>query len=141
MSRGIIGGSNIPSYHEADGVNVKCQGGFQCSFCGIGNWTETHQSYLLGKVLTMIDATITNGAQNKAMKDIVKTNFYAEFESLDKRLKHMLACDDRFKDLILKNIGQMEVGYVDQPSIEDQKKYSGATETVGQSSIGGIIAG
>jgi hypothetical protein len=35
----------------------------------------TDLSHLLGKVLTLIDASVTDPRQNKALKDLIKTEF------------------------------------------------------------------
>lgn len=40
---------------------------------------ESRTSYLMGNVLTTIDAAIPQGPQNKAVKDTIKTHFREEF--------------------------------------------------------------
>lgn len=45
---------------------------------------EMHSRECLGEILTVIDATITNEQQNKAMKDVIKKSFYQTLTRVQK---------------------------------------------------------
>ena len=45
---------------------------------------STQVKFLLGKVLTIIDASISDKAQNKAIKDLIKDRFYSQLDWIRK---------------------------------------------------------
>lgn len=63
---------------------IPCYGQFVCEYCGIQSAVQIHLDFLLGKVLTAIDASITEPEQRKAVKDIVKGYTYLQFEKLER---------------------------------------------------------
>lgn len=44
------------------------------------NSINTQIGFLMGKVLTIIDASISEKQQNKAMKDLIKNEFYSKLD-------------------------------------------------------------
>lgn len=119
---GITGSSDGPSYHEYRSVKVLCQskfgrtnspagfsvstpmepGGFNCELCAMESSVDYRQSMVVGKVLTTLEASITNEVQLKAMKDLIKNTFYTEFEELKNDAGYAIANSQNLRSQIIK---------------------------------------
>lgn len=72
-------------------VKVKCEGQYECRFCGVHNWSRECQDLVLGKILTIVDASIINPAQNTSLKDLIRQSVYPAFRDLEDSLGLMFA--------------------------------------------------
>lgn len=72
----------VPAPMESHFGKIQCYGQFDCEFCGISRECREHQDDLVGKVLTVVDASITDESQRKAIKDLIKGQAYESFDSL-----------------------------------------------------------
>ena len=100
---GVTAGDRTIAHHDIDGVLIKCLGNGLtsnggCDFCGIRNWLDRTQDRLIGKVLTVVDASVVEPIQNKAM------NVWDEMRALEEHIDCMLAGSSFYVDLKLKNV-------------------------------------
>jgi len=68
------------------------------------NFIQSRISDLLGKVLTVIDASIPEGKQNKCIKDLIRKDFMHEHEELT----NLLIDKNELKEMIA-NVDESEV--------------------------------
>lgn len=61
------------------GVTFQCTGPFDCVLCGLNNRFWESKNRLVGQLLTLIDASVTDPRQNKAVKDIIKDKIIMEY--------------------------------------------------------------
>jgi hypothetical protein len=79
-------------------------------FHGLGDYSfiQSRMSKLLGMVLTVIDASISDKVQNKAIKDLIKTDFVEEYAFLSESLIDDQYIQDAQEDVALEDLGEVD---------------------------------
>jgi hypothetical protein len=69
---------------------IECFGFGECEYCGVQHQIDSFQDLVLGQILTVVDASVTDPVQNKSMKDLMKSRFYDGFSDLNNELRQVL---------------------------------------------------
>ena len=58
--------------HGAPDNYIECWGFGECIYCGLDSQVDVLRNRIFGRVLTIVDSAIPQGAQNKSVKDLIK---------------------------------------------------------------------
>lgn len=72
------------------GIVFQCTGKFKCHFDSLNDRFWNAKNMLLGEILTIVDAIITDERQNKATKDLVKNRIIMGFCDFQQTLEMLL---------------------------------------------------
>lgn len=86
-----IGGTMVWSLKN---VNEKLDGHEYDLYLADYNYIQQLLKRMLGKVLTIVDASIPEGRQNKSVKDIIRNEFIEEYVHLSEQLQDNKAIQD-----------------------------------------------
>jgi len=101
----------------------------------IGNGIYEHKNYILGKVLTIIDASIPDQEQRKAIKDLIREVFYNGSYLNDTGVRYMMASLSSFLRT-LQTTGEESKGYVEYVESRAFDQYSQSKQDFSKCRLG-----
>lgn len=73
------------------GRYAHCRGRFECAICPAVAFISDKRNELLGRLLTLIDATVEPAEKNKAVKDLVRGIIQEEILSIETFMRDQIA--------------------------------------------------
>lgn len=73
------------------------------------NFIQKRLSSLTGRILTIIDASIPEGKQNRCVKDLIRGEFISEFEQLSALMFDKSELDKLIEDAEIKNENNIQL--------------------------------